>query len=231
LCGVEVTWRMKPGEGTWSGWLPHLDLRVARALTGQSADPDSLWARCQEPGAFTLRTTLNLKDLLRPAVQPGSRIDYEWPAEKVTLTFRSSRAFTVNAAGRAGLAGRGRDGFAAVVPLEASDRVPVEVVLPTETGEPVLTVTWHTAEDARPRPLPLRRLRLPGVPAERSKIPDVAAADVPELQGGNWARGRKVFFGEPAGCSKCHAVRGDGATIGPDLSNLPQRDYHSVLRD
>src|SRR5262249_57403635 len=32
LSGAEVGWRAKAGNGTWSGWLPHLDLRVARAL-------------------------------------------------------------------------------------------------------------------------------------------------------------------------------------------------------
>ena len=50
-------------------------------------------------------------------------------------------------------------------------------------------------------------------------------------QGGNWLRGEKEFFGTTANCSKCHTMRGVGGKIGPDLSNLPQRDYASVLRD
>ena len=33
-----------------------------------------------------------------------------------------------------------------------------------------------------------------------------------------------------AGCSKCHTMRGVGGTIGPDLSNLPQRDYAPACR-
>jgi putative heme-binding domain-containing protein len=40
-----------------------------------------------------------------------------------------------------------------------------------------------------------------------------------------------VFHSEAAGCFKCHAVGGVGATIGPDLANLVHRDYRSVLRD
>jgi putative heme-binding domain-containing protein len=52
-----------------------------------------------------------------------------------------------------------------------------------------------------------------------------------ELDGGSWAHGRKVFFSETAACSKCHAVNGQGGSIGPDLSNLIHRDYASVLRD
>jgi putative heme-binding domain-containing protein len=55
--------------------------------------------------------------------------------------------------------------------------------------------------------------------------------DIPELEGGNWARGRRVFFSKQAACSQCHTVGGEGGAIGPDLSNLPHRDYHSVLRD
>jgi putative heme-binding domain-containing protein len=51
------------------------------------------------------------------------------------------------------------------------------------------------------------------------------------LAGGSWARGRKVFFGEQAGCFKCHATNHQGGTIGPNLSNLIHRDYASVLRD
>src|SRR5262249_33299828 len=52
-----------------------------------------------------------------------------------------------------------------------------------------------------------------------------------ELLGANWLNGRRTFFGETAGCSKCHQIRGEGHKVGPDLSNLTQRDYGSVLRD
>ncbi len=40
-----------------------------------------------------------------------------------------------------------------------------------------------------------------------------------------------VFFSETATCFKCHTFAGEGEKIGPDLSNLPHRDYASVLRD
>ena len=54
---------------------------------------------------------------------------------------------------------------------------------------------------------------------------------IPELKGGDWARGRALFHGETAKCSTCHKVGGRGAEIGPDLSNLIHRDYASVYRD
>jgi putative heme-binding domain-containing protein len=72
---------------------------------------------------------------------------------------------------------------------------------------------------------------MPWAPKARVDVPAFAAADAPELKGGNWARGRHLFFSELALCSKCHSIHGEGSAIGPDLSNLPHRDYHSVLRD
>jgi putative heme-binding domain-containing protein len=62
-------------------------------------------------------------------------------------------------------------------------------------------------------------------------LESAAAPEIPELKGGDWARGRALFSGEQARCSTCHSVRGHGGRIGPDLSNLIHRDYASVLRD
>src|SRR5262249_38661668 len=89
LSGVEATWQPPGGVAGWTGWLPHLDLGVARQLTAGSASHEELWIPTSRPGKLILRTRLNLKDMLRPAVQPGSKIDYDWPAEQVALTFRA----------------------------------------------------------------------------------------------------------------------------------------------
>ena len=40
-CGVYATWRpAAAGQEDWTGWLPHLDLAVARALTKGSSEHD-----------------------------------------------------------------------------------------------------------------------------------------------------------------------------------------------
>ena len=75
----------KAGDGAWDGWLPHLDLAVARAFTAGSAEHDRLWELLKQPGTLTLRTKLDLWQMLRPAVQPGSTLDYTLPDEKVTF--------------------------------------------------------------------------------------------------------------------------------------------------
>ncbi|HEX7901002.1 MAG TPA: ThuA domain-containing protein [Planctomycetota bacterium] len=195
LRGVEAVWE---GEDRWAGWLPHLDLDVARAFTKGSATHDELWARCARPGKLTLRTRLDLRNLLRPEVQPGARLDYVLPEENVRVL-----------AGDRELG----DGLA-------------EITIATP-GE--LRVSVSTNEDPRPRALPLRRFLLPWAPLQRERAP--AAREIPELAGGRWREGRDLFYGDLAGCGKCHRVDGLGGEIGPDLSNLPHRDYASVLRD
>ena len=51
------------------------------------------------------------------------------------------------------------------------------------------------------------------------------------LEAGDWENGRARFTGDKLPCARCHRIRGEGPTIGPDLSNLKDRDPVSVLRD
>ena len=90
LSGCEATWKPAGGGATWTGWLPHFDLDVSRQFTKGSAPHDALWAAMAEPGELTLRGQLDLTDMLRPAVQPGSKIDYEYPPESVTVAFNAT---------------------------------------------------------------------------------------------------------------------------------------------
>ncbi len=48
---------------------------------------------------------------------------------------------------------------------------------------------------------------------------------------GDYETGRSLFFGEQLKCATCHRIRGEGAGLAPDLSNLVSRDVASVLRD
>src|SRR5207248_1690251 len=88
LSGVEVVWKPKDVP-QWHGWLPSLDLEVSRQLTAGSAPHDALWKAPEKEGVLTLKAQLSLIDMLRPAVQPGSRIEYQLPPEEVTLSFMS----------------------------------------------------------------------------------------------------------------------------------------------
>ncbi len=227
LTGVAATWRGDTDNASWSGWLPHLDLTAARAFTTASAEHEQLWRMIQRPGRLTLRGQLDLHDMLRPAVQPGSTLDYTLSDEEVTLTFAASVPLSVKV-GNADALSPGKVVRVALKPKK-DELIPFELSLATGSGA-ALDVTWTTQEDTRPRALPLRRILLPWAITNKQAEP-VAAQTIPELQGGSWTRGREIFFSEQAQCAKCHKVRGQGGDIGPDLSNLIHRDYESVLRD
>jgi len=231
LGGVEATWE---GEGTsWAGWLPHLELAASRTFTQGSAEHEALWPSLAKKGRLRLRTQIDLSHMLRARVQPGSELDYELTPEQVTVTFSSSGPFTLKAGGDEGVAkerdGRYESSYGCVTETD-SPPVPVEVVLETG-GEPDFTVSWTTAESDIPRQLATVRMTLPWAKAKSASDEAEPEATVPELAGGSWARGRAVFFSDAAACAKCHAVHGQGGTIGPSLSNLVHRDYASVLRD
>jgi putative heme-binding domain-containing protein len=225
LSGVAATWQAEDGSASWSGWLPHLHLAVARALTAGSAEHQRLWELMRRPGRLTLRAKLDLTQMLRPAVQPGSRLDYTLPPERVFLHLQSERG-VINMAG----AGHGSKIGMSRVPAEG-ELLPVEIVREAPRGEPDLAITWSTNEDDRKRALPQHRILVPWATTRSRAQEAQAPRAIPELAGGSWARGRQLFFGDQALCSRCHQVGGQGGRIGPDLSNLVQRDYESVLRD
>ena len=237
LSGCEATWKPASGGAIWTGWLPHFDLDVSRQFTKGSAPHDALWAAIKESGELTLRGQLELADMLRPAVQPGSKIDYEYPPESVTVAFdsnlpKSKLQLITATANSAQLAAPKPDSHVAfTVPATAKKLVPVEIRLTKQGGPAALAMEWTTNEDKRPRPFPLRRLLLPWADASGKMEDTLVAVRPPELDGGSWARGYREFFGEKAMCSKCHAIYGRGGAIGPDLSNLIHRDYASVIRD
>jgi putative heme-binding domain-containing protein len=234
LTGCEATWTPADGGPTWTGWLPHFDLAVSRRLTAGSAPHDALWAAMAKPGELTLRGQLDLVDMLRPAVQPGSKIDYEYPPEAVTVAFATSSpqsTIRLTPPPTAVQDSAASSPHSFTIAADAEKIVPVEVRLTTDGAETSLTVTWTTNEDDRPRPLPLRRLLVPWAVASGKNTEAIVSTPAPELEGGSWAKGYREFFGEQAACFKCHVIYGRGGGIGPNLSNLIHRDYASVLRD
>jgi putative heme-binding domain-containing protein len=231
LTGVEAEWRATAGDGRWSGWLPHPDLLVARELTAPSAEHQRFFEMLQQPGSLRLRAQLGLGLMLRTVIQPGAKIDFEYPQETVTIVLKSEAPLDVKSDSNATVRIVGGREIR-VTTVTNSDRwLPLDITLPTGPGDTKLEVSWHTAEDARPRALPLRRVFMPWARQKAAGPPEELARRIPEISGGNWGRGKIVFYGEQAACSKCHQVRGEGGKIGPDLSNLIYRDYESVLKD
>jgi len=217
--GSVVEWRAADGSECWSGWLPCLDTALARQLTAGSPDHDRLWHLLERAGTLTLATSLDLSGMLRPEVQPGAVLDAALPREMVTVSLSSPTALWRD------------DGHAPSPSLALTGPAgPRELVVHATTGPGfALTCRWSTAEDPRPRVLPLHRHRVPWVASPGRGDSSPAAAD--DLAGASWARGRRLFFGDEAACSRCHRHGGRGGWIGPDLSNLVHRDPRSVRRD
>jgi putative heme-binding domain-containing protein len=228
LSGVEATWEPAGGGPAWTGWLPGLDLEVSRKFTAGSAPHEALWKAMEPPGELALKAQLDLVDMLRPAVQPGSKLDHEWPTEEVTVKLDPSARITLDKPA----AGGGSAGTSFTTRPAPSAPVPLSLRLTSEAAPAALSITYSTNEDERSRALPLRRTLVPWADTRPTALTrPVELAKAPELEGGSWARGRAVFFDAEHGCAKCHAVHGQGGDIGPDLSNLVHRDYASVLRD
>ena len=251
LSGLQVTWEpaaKSPPAGDQLGstetsarWIPHADLNVSRQMTAGSATHDALWSAIAGRGKLTMRTKLNLHHFLRPAVQPGSTLDYQWPDEQVRVTFRSSHSIEIEATGTS-VAVIDDPSDATTVAVTGSgdslDLVDLSITIDCDgVVVPQLTLAAATNEDSRPRPLPVNRFFLPWVksngdsPESEATEWEHSARRIAEIEGGNWGRGRRVFHSQAAACFQCHAVGGSGGTIGPDLSNLLHRDYASVHRD
>ncbi|MEI6528034.1 MAG: hypothetical protein WCP62_18550, partial [Planctomycetota bacterium] len=111
---------------------------------------------------------------------------------------------------------------------------PLSVTLRKGPGIVDLDISVSTQELAQDRSLSLVRFWMPWVSQDhRIEEDQERLAKVPQLEGGNWGNGRRLFLSESVGCAKCHTEPGSGLApvIGPDLSNLPMRDYASNLRD
>ncbi|MEA3206952.1 MAG: hypothetical protein QOE70_9 [Chthoniobacter sp.] len=227
LSGVIAEWEAAVGGHTILPqlWLPHPDFIAAREFTRRSPMHEVMWSQIAIRGTLTLRGQLDLWQMLIPATQPLSKLDYEPEAETVTVVFKSDAALALEAPGaqvervnehesRLTIAGPKPGGWSAFT---------LTVTTPAQS----LDVSFSTTRDPRPRAIPTRRFL---VPFARPGLPDFLTRTIPEIAGGNWEAGRALFKGKAA-CATCHQLRGEGVRVGPELSNLMHRDYASVLKD
>lgn len=218
LGGVEAKWFSVEKKSTpaWSGWLPHLDIEISRSFTQGSASHESLFAILKQKGVLELVTDLYL------------------PKGNYKVSFESNAGIDVllhnNQKSTGGAASSGAS-FQSSFQFE-SVGAPVKVIVKLVTGGasvPVLHAFYQAADEPYSHALGFEQLLQTWAP--RPIVLPALVTEKKELDGGDFERGRSLFFGEAIRCSTCHAIRGDGANVGPDLSNLADRDPASVLRD
>jgi cytochrome c oxidase cbb3-type subunit 3 len=105
----------------------------------------------------------------------------------------------------------------------------------------VRRTAWHPLSDETI--FDTIRNGVPGADMPPTKLPDdqtwnlvafihaltgpASEANVP----GDPAAGERVFWGSKAGCSGCHAIRGRGSRMGPDLSNIGGSRPLALIRE
>ncbi len=80
------------------------------------------------------------------------------------------------------------------------------------------------------RPLDGGQLILPWAPVLSAAVEGSAALVVPDLSGGDAARGQTLFTGDQARCSQCHVFRGQGGKVGPDLTDAGRKGKADLYR-
>jgi thiosulfate/3-mercaptopyruvate sulfurtransferase len=223
LTGVEAAWSPEGapgGETAWSLWWPHLDTEVLTRVTRGSRRHEEAYRLLTQPGQLTLSALVRL-----PAGNATLRLESSNPIEEAVLGDAS-----VDAADPA--------------PKSSSHQVSLAV---GSQGEPVfLTITARTGGDGAIRPFALaasyrmgdertvhhfkrEQLLLPWAPL--AAAPSTAAPLlVPDLSGGDPARGKALFLAEQARCSQCHTFRGQGTLVGPDLTEIGQKGRAEIYR-
>jgi mono/diheme cytochrome c family protein len=196
--------------------VPHLDGDVNREMTVGSSEHARLSNLLTQPGRLIMSGQVKLpRDRITIRCEAASHFQLTLGSETLNSKAASRGAqateMTLNGAGD----------FARIV---------VELATGESTNPPAFQISFHTATDHYERPVPLAWLSLPWAPASAPKAAPSSSPPA-ELAGGDWDRGKAIFYGDKVQCSKCHTLRDTGGKVGPDLSNLIYKDVASVWRD
>jgi len=221
LSGVEVAWSEEGGPDEpprWSGWWPHLDPEAARRLTRGSKQHEAGLALLTQPGRLVLSTMIRL-----PAGTVTLQLDASGPIEEATLG--DVQAEQANAASK------DEDRHATLSVESKGDPLFLMLSLPTgKKDRPLaLKASYRTAGDKAAHPIQRDQLLVPWapwMPASAATAPLV----VPDLNGGDPVRGQVIFSGDQARCSQCHAFRGQGGQVGPDLTEIGRKGRAGIYR-
>lgn len=221
LGGVEIAWFAgvdSDVDPTWTGWQPTLDPVASEKATLGSAPHERWFADMAKPGQLRLETQI------RPVVGKG-RLTIETNAPMVDCFFGDGEP-------EGGIEELDSGGSRVSMPIDDIS-APLFLSMTVETGKlqgpPTIRARFAPEGGGAPRELDRDALLLPWAspsppPASQSEI------TVPDLAGGDPKRGREIFFGDEALCSRCHKFGGEGAAVGPDLTEIRSQSAEEIYR-
>lgn len=223
LCGVEWGWSpaaADPAEEPQAkGWWPSLEFEKTRRQTKGSRPHEECMALLSRPGRLVLNTQLRLPD--------GTA------TVRLESTGSIDEAILGDAQGEPE-AGKGPEALHRVELTVESKAEPVFLSFAVKTGEhrrPFgLKASYRMAGDKVDRTLNRQQMIVPWAPLPAA-APAPAPLVVPDLSGGDAARGQSLFTGERARCSQCHTFRGQGGKIGPDLTEVGRKGRADIYRN
>ena len=186
-------------------WLPHPDAGVSRKFVEESSSHHQFYSA--RGGS---------QKLVTKAYPSEGAFRFQWqPPEEVAAG--ETAAFDWQITPTESLAGVKDPGLTLTATTRMrNDALPLSYLGLRADGSSNLTVP------------PMGWFRVPWAPANAASSGTDSRAS---FAAGDWENGRGLFYGDKLGCAKCHRVRGEGASVGPDLSNLVHRDAASVTRD
>jgi putative heme-binding domain-containing protein len=202
----------------WSGWWPELDADSLRALSRGSRPHRDGLAQLSKRGRLTLSTLIRL------------------PNGRVTITLEASGPVEETMIGdiQAEAADPGSKDNLHIVSLtveSAGDPLFLTTTIKTGTNDRpfAFRATYRVGDSTTDHAVRSDRLLLPWVPIA-PESPIAAPLVVPDLSGGDASRGQTLFFGDQARCSQCHAFRGKGGVVGPDLTSIGPKGRAEIYR-
>jgi putative heme-binding domain-containing protein len=228
LHGVEAEWsdgkkgqrdnERRDDKRFWRTWLPDITPTVWVPLTNGSADHQRFLERLANGGSLSIRTRLGPDD-------GAAKYSIESTLE---FSYQSGEGTSVSA-------GEESDSYVttALAIGRPDDTLNLRFEIPTarlSPGKRNFRALVHDGRAGEYRALPLESMFVPWAPA--AVTPAASKESVTNQdRAGNPGRGKEIFFGSVAQCGACHTMHGEGAKLGPDLSNLSHRDRASILRD
>ena len=251
LSGVYARLSSKAGEISQIV-LPHMDLQLARRLTEGSSLHDAFWSAMETSDHLNLQTRFDAAHCLEPPVQPGSTLDYEPAVERTNLVVQNDRKIEIQFPGSVLTHSDGKWTAVATHVSSEEQSFVIDCELGKEKTKSVIAF-YQPEVDKIARAIPLRRFRLDTADLSNtfrdpSTDPSIANAansnskfELPRFKSDyspiveevspSWLRGRHLFYGEKAACSKCHSMTTGGSMIGPSLANAPSREIAALHRD